>query len=91
MAKRARRPPEQLDKQIEVMAEDPARRLADRAAWCSCRSSCACALFSWVAFKLLGSEISYMPSLSVRLHAWMPRWSGALLSLPVILSRPTLA
>lgn len=48
------------------------------------------ALLYWVAFKLTGSDFSYMSSLSVALHAGMPVVVSLLLSIPVILSRSTI-
>jgi hypothetical protein len=48
------------------------------------------ALIYWVVFKLLGADFSYKSSLAVSLHAAMPGVIGALLTLPVVLSRSTL-
>ncbi len=48
------------------------------------------ALMYWLAFKLLGSDLSYKASLSVNLHAAMPSAIASLLSLPVILGKESL-
>jgi hypothetical protein len=48
------------------------------------------ALIYWVVFKLLGADFSYKSSLAVSLHTAMPGVIGALLTLPVVLSRSTL-
>ncbi len=48
------------------------------------------ALVYWVVFKLVGAEFSYVASLAVSLHSGMPLVISALLSLPVVLSRPRL-
>ena len=48
------------------------------------------ALIYWILFKLQGSDFSYKSSLAASLHAAMPVVVSLLLSLPVILSRPSL-
>jgi hypothetical protein len=48
------------------------------------------ALIYWVVFKLLGADFSYKSSLAASLHAGLPGVIGALLTLPVVLSRSTL-
>jgi len=82
-------PQEQLDKQIEVMkkARTP---LTIAQVFLVPIFVCLLTLFPWVAFKLMGSEIDYLRSLSVTAHAWLPQVVMALLSIPVILSRPSL-
>lgn len=45
------------------------------------------ALLFWVAFKLLGSELTYKASLATTLHALLPTAIAALLAIPVIWNR----
>ncbi len=47
-------------------------------------------LLYWVVFKLLGSDFSFKSSLAVTLYASTPAILSLLLSIPVILSRPTI-
>lgn len=44
-------------------------------------------LIFWVAFKMLGSESSYISSLATSLHAMMPNAVSGLLSIPVVLGK----
>ncbi len=48
------------------------------------------ALVFWVLFRLLGSELDFKRSFSVVVHGYLPAVVSGLLSLPVILSQPTL-
>lgn len=48
------------------------------------------ALLYWVAFKLLGSDLSYKDSMATTLHASMPAVVSMLISIPVILGKGTL-
>jgi len=82
-------PQEQLDKQIEVTQKIRTPLTLAQVAFVPI-FLCLVTLFPWVIFKLLGSEVDYVPSLSVTAHAWMPQVVSALLSIPVILSRPSL-
>jgi hypothetical protein len=82
-------PQEQLDKQIEVMQKIRTPLTIAQVVLVPL-FLCLLTLFPWVVFKLLGSEVDFVPSLSVTAHAWMPRVVMALLSIPVILSRPSL-
>ena len=45
------------------------------------------ALLFWVAFKMFGSEMDYLRSLSTTVHAYLPFAVGSLLNLPLMLSR----
>jgi hypothetical protein len=82
-------PQEQLDKQIEVTKKIGTPLTIAQVALVPI-FVCLLTLFPWVVFKLLGSEIDYVRSLSVSVHAWLPQVLSALLSIPVILSRPSL-
>lgn len=48
------------------------------------------ALIFWTFFRLLGSDLSYLASLSVTLHSLMPNAVSALLTLPLILRLATI-
>jgi hypothetical protein len=82
-------PQEQLDKQIEVTKKIRTPLIIAQVVFVPI-FLCLLTLFPWVAFKLLGSEIDYVRSLAVTVHAWLPQVLSALLSIPVILSRPSL-
>lgn len=45
------------------------------------------ALIFWVAFKMFGSDMDYIQSLSTTVHAYLPLAVGSLLNLPLMLSR----
>jgi hypothetical protein len=47
------------------------------------------AFLFWLIFKLTGSEITYKSSLSTYLHASVPMAIAFLLTIPVVLSRPS--
>jgi len=82
-------PQEQLDRQIEFVKKARTPLVAVQVV----ATPIVIALLTlvpWVAFKLLGSEIDYGRSFAVTLHAAMPQVLSALLSIPVILSRPSL-
>jgi len=82
-------PQDLLDKQIDflVKARTP---LAVASAVVFPAVLCLLAIGPLVAFRLLGSELTYGQALSVVLHAWMAQVLAALLSIPVVLSRSTL-
>ncbi|MES1211133.1 MAG: YIP1 family protein [Acidobacteriota bacterium] len=82
-------PQEQLDKQIEVTQKIRTPLIIAQVVFVPI-FLCLVTLFPWAIFKLLGSEVDYVRSLSVTAHAWMPQVVSALLSIPVILSRPSL-
>jgi hypothetical protein len=44
----------------------------------------------WVAFRMMGSDIDYLRSLSTSLHGLIPNGIAALLAIPVILGRETI-
>jgi hypothetical protein len=48
------------------------------------------ALVFWVAFKMLGSELTYRSSLAAFSHAFVPTILGSLLNLPVVLRRESI-
>lgn len=48
------------------------------------------ALIFWVAFKMFGSDMDYIRSLSTTVHAYLPLAVGSLLNLPLMLSRETI-
>jgi hypothetical protein len=82
-------PQEQLDKQIEVTQKIRTPLTIAQVVLVPL-FVCLLTLFPWAAFKLQGSEIDYVRSLSVTVHAWLPQVVMGLLSIPVILSRPSL-
>jgi hypothetical protein len=82
-------PQEQLDRQIKVMEKMRTPLMAAQSVVLPL-SLCVLTLFPWAAFKLLGSDLSYGKGLSVTLYSFMPQVVSALLSIPVILSRPSL-
>jgi hypothetical protein len=81
-------PQEQLDKQIEFMQKARTPMMV-AGAFVAPILYCLLALLPWVALKLLGSDLDYRQSLSVVVHSFMPAVVSALLSIPVILSRPS--
>lgn len=83
-------PPEQLEPQIEVMEKAGRYIYAGSTPLVVAFFTLFTALIYWLAFKLLGSDFSYKSSLSTTLHAAMPLVVSFLLSLPVILSKPSL-
>jgi hypothetical protein len=83
-------PPEQIERQIEVMEKaGPAINAVSRPLVTALLLLFS-ALVSWLIFKLLGSDFSYRSALAVTVHASMPYVVGLLLSIPVILSRESL-
>jgi len=82
-------PQEQLDRQIEFVKKARTPLVAVQVV-ATPLVIALLTLIPWVAFKLLGSEIDYGRSFSVTLHAAMPQVLAALLSIPVILNRPSL-
>ncbi|HEV2854238.1 MAG TPA: YIP1 family protein [Thermoanaerobaculia bacterium] len=82
--------PEQLEPQIEVMEKAGRYIYAGSTPLVMAFFTLLTALIYWVAFKLLDSDFSYKSSFSATLHAAMPLVVSYLLSLPVILSRPSL-
>ena len=83
-------PPEQLEPQIEVMEKAGRYIYAGSVPLVVAFFTLLTALVYWLAFKLLGSDFSYKSSLSTTLYAAMPVVVSFLLSLPVILSKPSL-
>jgi Yip1 domain len=83
-------PPEQLEPQIEVMEKAGRYIYAGSVPLVVAFFTLLTALVYWLAFKLLGSDFSYKSSLSTILYASMPLVVSFLLSLPVILSKPSL-
>jgi len=49
------------------------------------------ALIFWVTLRLLGSEVDFVRSLSVAVHGFLPFAVAALISIPVVLGRETIA
>jgi hypothetical protein len=82
-------PQEQLDKQIEIMQKVRTPLMAVNAVVLPL-GLCLLTLIPWAAFKLQGSDMDYARGLSATLHAFMPMVVAALLSIPVVLSRPSL-
>lgn len=80
-------PAEQLDRQIEMMKKIRIP-LTVAGVLIAPLVVCLFALFLFIGFKLLGSDLGYRQSLSVMIHALMPQVIANLLSIPVILSRP---
>ena len=83
-------PANALDQQIEMMEKAGPAISAVGAPVAVLVFSLLGALIYWILFKLQGSEFSYKSSLATSLHASMPVVISLLLSLPVILSRPSL-
>lgn len=83
-------PAEQLETQIEVMEKAGRYIYAGSVPLVVGFFTLLTALVYWLAFKLLGSDFSYKSSLSTILYASMPLVVSFLLSLPVILSKPSL-
>lgn len=83
-------PQEQLEPQIEFMEKFGSYLYGFSVPFVVAFFCLFFALIYWLAFKLLGSEFSYKSSLSVALYASVPVLVSALLSLPVILSKPSL-
>lgn len=48
------------------------------------------AVLFWIGFKMFGSEMDYLRSLSTALHGYMPLALGALINLPLMFTRETL-
>jgi len=48
------------------------------------------ALIFWVLFRLIGGEFSYMRSVAVTTHAYLPQVLSALLTLPILIKASTL-
>lgn len=83
-------PPQALESQIEMMEKAGPIISGIGAPVAVLFFSLLGALIYWVLFKMQGSEFSYKSSLATSLHATMPVVVSLLLSLPVILSRPSL-
>jgi hypothetical protein len=82
-------PQEQLDKQIEI-TKKIRTPLTIAQAVVAPLFLALLALVPWALFKLQGSDVDYARSFAVTVHSWMPQIVSALLSIPVILSRPSL-
>ncbi len=83
-------PPEQLEPQIEFMEKAGRYIYGFSTPFVVALFILFFALIYWLVFKLLGAEFSYKSSFSVVLYASVPALVAALLSLPVILSKPSL-
>lgn len=81
-------PEEQLDQQIEIM-----EKFGNGFAWAWAVVGPfviypLLALVFWVAFKVMGSGLSFKQSLSVLIHGYAPFWLvSAVLSIPVVLAQ----
>jgi hypothetical protein len=83
-------PEEQLEPQIEFMEKAGPIITAVSTPFVILLVTLIVALLYWVAFKLLGSDLSYKDSLATTLHASMPAVIAMLLSIPVILGKESL-
>ncbi|MFY9826373.1 MAG: YIP1 family protein [Thermoanaerobaculia bacterium] len=82
--------PAMLDKQIEVMQKVGPAITAVSVPVVIIIFSLLAALIYWVVFKLLGADFSYKSSFAVGLHSGLPSVVMGLLTLPVVLSKPSL-
>ncbi len=82
-------PQEVMDKQVAMMTKNRTL-LSVLQSIVAPLGVCLLTLGPWVAFRLLGSELTYLQALSVMLYSFMAQILAALLSLPVLLSRSTL-
>lgn len=82
-------PPEMVDQQIAFMEKSGSLISMFGGVGVAVYALIGAALFL-LAFRLLGSELDFVSSLAVTFYSFMPMIVAALLSLPVILSKPTL-
>jgi hypothetical protein len=82
-------PPEMVEQQIAFM-EKSGRLLSMFGGLGVAVFALVAAALCLLAFRLLGSELDFVSSLAVTFYSLMPMIVAALLSLPVILSKPSL-